>query len=83
MLLCMLVCLCVFPAVTSELCFFLACRRRPHSVVMLERADRAHPEALSLITQVKHQPCFPFVTPCASPASVAGISLRRLWANSD
>ncbi|PRW59843.1 ATP-dependent chaperone [Chlorella sorokiniana] len=29
-----------------------AVRRRPHSVVLLERVDRAHPEVASLITQV-------------------------------
>ncbi|EFN53395.1 hypothetical protein CHLNCDRAFT_6558, partial [Chlorella variabilis] len=29
-----------------------AIRRRPHSVVLLERVDRAHPEVLSLIVQV-------------------------------
>ncbi len=41
------------PEQTSALyhCFH-ACRRRPHSVVLLERVDRANPEAASLITQV-------------------------------
>ena len=36
----------------------LAClrRRRPHSVVLLERVDRAHPEVLSLITQASLVP---------------------------
>ncbi len=30
----------------------LPCRRRPHSVVLLERVDRAHPEVLALLVQV-------------------------------